>query len=124
MRHPSRHARPLAPLRASSAAPRSSRAAERPREAAEQPHHPCDRRILPRNDTLSVEAAARALTGDKAQDIHVSEACIIGTTTSVTLTTPRGPMLCERLQSTWAKRGGWKCDVAEPRHPSRWSIAP
>lgn len=75
----------------------------------------CDRRILPRNDTLSVEAAARALTGDKPRDIHVLEACIVGTTTAVTLTTPRGPMLCERLQSTWAKRGGWKCDAPESR---------
>jgi hypothetical protein len=75
----------------------------------------CDRRVLPRNDTLSVEAAARALTGDKPHDVHVVEACIVGTTTSVTLTTPRGPMLCERLQSTWAKRGGWKCDTPESR---------
>jgi hypothetical protein len=75
----------------------------------------CDRRLLPRNDTLSVEAAARALTGDESHDGHVVEACIVGTTTSVTLTTPRGPMLCERLQSTWAKRGGWKCDTPESR---------
>ena len=70
----------------------------------------CDRRLLPRNDTLSVEAAARAATGSKPEDVHVSEACIIGTTTSVTLTTPRGEMTCEREQSTWSKRGGWKCD--------------
>jgi len=80
--------------------------------AAEQT---CDRRVLPRNDTLSVEAAARAFIGDKTQGVHVTEACIIGTTTSVTLTTPRGPMRCERLQSTWAKRGGWKCDAPERR---------
>jgi hypothetical protein len=82
-----------------------------PAAAAEQPA--CDRRVLPRNDTLSVEAAARAATGSKPEDIHVSEACIIGTTTSVTLATPRGEMTCERQQSTWYKRGGWKCD--EPR---------
>jgi hypothetical protein len=85
-----------------------------PAGATEQP---CDKRILPHNDTLSVESAARALTGDKPHDVHVTEACIIGTTTSVTLTTPRGPLLCERLQSTWAKRGGWKCDTPEPRRP-------
>lgn len=83
-----------------------------PANAAEQS---CDKRILPRNDTLSVEAAARALTGGKPHDVHVTEACIIGTTTSVTLATPRGSMLCERLQSTWAKRGGWKCDAPEAR---------
>jgi hypothetical protein len=81
---------------------------------AEAANPPCDRRILPRADTQSVEAAARTLTGDKPQDIHVSEACIIGTTTSVTLTTPRGQMQCARLQSTWYKRGGWKCDVPNP----------
>ena len=75
----------------------------------------CDKRVLPRADTLSVEAAARAATGDKPEDIHVSEACITGTTTSVTLTTPRGAMICERLQSTWYKRGGWKCDTPRSR---------
>jgi hypothetical protein len=27
-------------------------------------------------------------------------------------------MLCERLQSTWYKRGGWKCDApTTTRHP-------
>ena len=76
----------------------------------------CDRRVLPRNDTLSAEAAARTALGSKADDVRVTEACIIGTTTHVTLTTPRGPMLCERLQSTWSKRGGWKCDTPAARH--------
>ena len=82
---------------------------------AEAAEHACDRRVLPRADTQAVEAAARALTGDKPQDVRVTEACIVGTTTFVTLATPRGPMLCERLQSTWAKRGGWKCDAPESR---------
>jgi hypothetical protein len=85
-----------------------------PSNAADQQ---CDLRILPRADALSVEAAARAVTGDKPQDVHVSEACIVGTTTHVALTTPRGRMRCERLQSTWAKRGGWKCDAPEPTPP-------
>ena len=75
----------------------------------------CDRRLLPRNDTLSVEAAARAaLGGGKPQEIRVSEACIHGVTTFVTLTTPQGEMLCERERSAWYKRGGWKC-APEPR---------
>jgi hypothetical protein len=84
---------------------------------ATEPHPACDRRILPRADTLSVEAAARSAIGEKPENIHVSEACLIGTATSVTLTTPHGEMTCERLQSTWAKRGGWKCDAPERRRP-------
>jgi hypothetical protein len=83
-------------------------------EPAAAAEHTCDRRILPRNDTLSVEAAARAATGEKPETIRVTEACITGTTTSVTLATPRGEMTCEREPSTWSRRGGWKCD--EPRH--------
>ena len=55
-----------------------------PTKAAELP---CDRRLLPHNDTLSVEAAARAATGERPNTIHVTEACITGTTTSVILTT-------------------------------------
>ena len=86
-------------------------------EAAESRPAACDRRVLPRADTLSVEAAARSAIGEKPENIHVAEACIIGTTTSVTLTTPRGDMSCERLQSTWAKRGGWKCDTPGRRRP-------
>jgi hypothetical protein len=86
-------------------------------EAAEPRPAACDRRILPRADTLSVEAAARSAIGEKPENIHVSEACLIGTATSVTLTTPHGEMTCERLQSTWAKRGGWKCDAPEQRRP-------
>ena len=82
---------------------------------AEGADQTCDRRVLPRNDTLSVEAAARAATGEKPETIHVSEACITGTTTSVILTTPRGEMTCEREPSTWYKRGGWKCDEPRPR---------
>src|SRR5689334_4576615 len=46
----------------------------------------CDQRILPRPDTLSVEAAARAAT--KLGDVHVQQACIVGTTTAVTLVSP------------------------------------
>jgi hypothetical protein len=82
---------------------------------AESAEAACDRRVLPRADTLSVEAAARATTGEKQENIRVSEACITGTTTSVTLTTPRGEMTCERLQSSWYKRGDWKCDAPAPR---------
>src|SRR5262245_934732 len=59
----------------------------------------CDRRVLPRNDTLSVEAAARRFVGSTADNVHVTEACIQGTTTTVTLTTPTGFMTCERLPS-------------------------
>lgn len=91
-------------------------AAALPSNPAEGAEPTCDRRLLPSADTRSVEAAARALTGDKPQEVHVSEACIVGTTTAVTLTTPRGEMLCERLQSTWYKRGGWKCDAPTQRH--------
>jgi hypothetical protein len=87
-----------------------------PSGRAEGAESNCDRRVLPRNDTLSAEAAARTAIGSKSDDVHVTEACIVGTTTHVTLTTPRGPLLCERLQGTWSKRGGWKCDTPAPRH--------
>src|SRR5690349_1394021 len=75
----------------------------------------CDQRILPRPDTLSVEAAARAAT--KLADVHVQQACIVGTTTAVTLVSPSSgqELKCTRLQSTWSKRGGWACDVPRRR---------
>ena len=76
----------------------------------------CDKRVLPKNDTLSAEAAARIATEGKLPDLHVSEACIVGTTTSVTLiSNQRWTMTCTRLQSTWAKRGGWACSTPQLR---------
>jgi hypothetical protein len=82
----------------------------------------CDRRLLPKADTLSVEAAARAATHGELPDIKVEQSCITRTTTSVTLTRPNPTdsgsrreqwrMSCEREPSTWYKRGGWRCGVA------------
>jgi hypothetical protein len=83
--------------------------------------HPCDIRVLPTPDTLSVEAAARKATDGKLPDIHVQTSCIIGTTTSVHLIRPnptgstnrreQWAMTCIREQSKWYKRGGWDCDT-------------
>ncbi len=80
----------------------------------------CDARVLPRADTLSVEAAARKATAGKLPDIHVQMSCITNTTTSVSLIRPnptdsssrreQWQMTCDREQSTWYKRGGWQCD--------------
>jgi hypothetical protein len=75
----------------------------------------CDQRILPRPDTLSVEAAARAAT--RLADVHVQQACIVGTTTAVTLISPSSgqQLKCIRQQSSWYKRGGWTCDAPRQR---------
>lgn len=80
----------------------------------------CDARVLPRPDTLAVEAAARKATEGKLPDIHVERSCITNTTTSVSLIRPNPTestghreqwvMDCERERSTWYKRGGWDCD--------------
>jgi hypothetical protein len=83
----------------------------------------CDRRVLPTSDTLSVEAAARAVADGKLPDIHVHQACITGTLTSVTLVRPNREgdirewwsVSCDRERSTWFKRGGWKCEAPELR---------
>jgi hypothetical protein len=93
--------------------------------AAQAHSAPCDKRVLPRNDTLSVEAAARAATHGTLPDIHAQEACILGTTTSVTLIAPnrnasdpaarQWTMICTRDPSTWAKRGGWTCSTPQLR---------
>ena len=48
----------------------------------------CDVRILPKPDTLSVEAAARKAADGKLPDIHVQRSCITRTTTSVYLIRP------------------------------------
>ncbi len=85
----------------------------------------CDRRVLPVPDTLSVEAAARNVSEGKLPDIKVYQACIFGTRTSVTLIRPNRDhsgsvrewwsVSCDRQQSTWFKRGGWKCSAPELR---------
>jgi len=81
----------------------------------------CDVRVLPRPDTLSVEAAARKAAEGKLQDIHVQRSCLTRNSTSVYLIRPnptgspnrreQWEMSCERQQSTWYKRGGWDCST-------------
>src|SRR5689334_21975781 len=77
-------------------------------------HAACDERKLHEPDTRAVEAAARQSTGAQLHDFKVQQACIVGTTTSVTLVSARRAeesweITCIRLQSTWSRRGGWKC---------------
>jgi hypothetical protein len=85
----------------------------------------CDRRLLPKADTLAVEAAAREAAHGELPDIRVEQSCITKTTTSVSLVRPNPTdsstrreqwrMDCEREPSTWYKRGGWSCGMPRLR---------
>jgi len=84
----------------------------------------CDERKLPNADTVSVEAAARKTYGAQLPDLEVHQACIRDTYTSVRLiqynrNEPNRRewwnVDCDREQSTWFRRGGWKCSAPKLR---------